>query len=132
MYKEYTCVCTLHWQFMRSSGSVLSSRRLYISSYINRSPKLAPFLCDARFYGTLLPRFCYALSLLPSCQKCVPEVHLFLSSAWFFKISSTLEQLLLTDLSLRTDLLNQVIVCASICKRFFFPCNRGAICKLKI
>ena len=126
-YKKYICVCTVHWQFMRRSGSVLSSSRLYISSYINGSPKLAPFLCDARFHGRLLPRFCDAFSLLPSCWKCVPEVYLFLSSTWCFKISSTLDELLLTDLSLRTDFLNQVIICASVCKRVFFPCNRGAI-----
>ena len=43
-------------------------------------------------------------------------------------ISSTLEQLLLTDLSLRTDFLIQVIICTSVCKPVLFPCNRGAIC----
>ena len=118
---------TLLWQFMPSSGSVLSSSRLSISSYINGSPKHAPFLCDARFHGRLLPRFCNGSSLLPFCQKCVPEVYLFLSSAWCFKISYTLEELLLTDLSLRTDFWNQGFFCASVCKRVFFPCNRGAI-----
>ena len=53
--------------------------RLFISSYINGSPKLAPFLCDARFHGRLLPRFCplsAMSSLLPSCQKCFPEVYI--------------------------------------------------------
>ena len=118
---------TLLWQFMPSSGSVLSSSRLSISSYINGSPKHAPFLCDARFHGSLLPRFCNGSSLLPFWQKCVPEVYLFLSSAWCFKISYTLEELLLTDLSLRTDFWNQGFFCASVCKRVFFPCNRGAI-----
>ena len=43
-------------------------------------------------------------------------------------ISSTLEQLLLTDLSFRTDFLIQVIIFTSVCKRVLFPCNRGAIC----
>ena len=95
-------------------------------------PNSRPFR-DARFHGRLLPRFCDGSSLLPSCQRCVPEVYLFLSSAQCFKISSTLEELLLTELSLRADFLNQVIVCASVtCKQVFFPCNRGAICKLKI
>ena len=41
--------------------------RLFISSYINWSPKLARFLFDARFHGRLLPCFCDVFSLMPSC-----------------------------------------------------------------
>ena len=55
----------------------------FISSYIKVSPKLAPFLWNARFHGRLLPRFCRAaMSSLhkPSCQKRFPEIYLFLSA----------------------------------------------------
>ena len=41
-------------------------------------------------------------------------------------ISSNLEQLLVTVLSLRTDFSNQVTV-RVVCKLVFFSCNRGAI-----
>ena len=34
----------------------------FISTYIRVSPKLAPFLCNARFHGRLLPRFCHVFS----------------------------------------------------------------------
>ena len=46
-------------------------------------------------------------------------------------ISSNLEQLLVTDLSLMTDFSNQVTVCM-VRKLVFFPCNRGAIMKFTI
>ena len=57
--------------------------------------------------------------------------NLYSSFSCLVLISSNLEQLLVTVLSLRTDFSNQVTV-RVVCKLVFFPCNRGAIIKLKL
>ena len=48
--------------------------RLFISSYINWSHKLARFLFDARLHGRLLP---CSLCCPRVCQKCIPEDFFF-------------------------------------------------------
>ena len=104
--------------FVVKKAWLTCANRLFISSYITASPKLAPFFSKQGFMGD-------------DFRVSAPAVRIYillLGSICLVLISSNLEQLLVTVLSLRTDFSNQVtvrVVC--ICKLVFFSCNRGAI-----